>query len=164
MPEYLFVYGTLRSKAPRRTAGQRCFQLLHQHASLLGQGYLQARLYRVNYYPGAVSTDNPDWQVTGEVYQLKLPALLLAELDQYEACGPGFASPAEYLRLQQQITLENGEIISAWVYIYNHPIDGLQQILSGDFLQDRSAMPNGISDGEPASGAGDVVNQRNTKT
>ncbi|SNY52670.1 Uncharacterized conserved protein YtfP, gamma-glutamylcyclotransferase (GGCT)/AIG2-like family [Arsukibacterium tuosuense] len=134
MPEYLFVYGTLRQRAQRRAAGKRCYQLLQQHASLLGQGHLQAKLYLVDYYPGAALTDNPDWQVTGEVYQLQQPALLLAESDQYEACGPGFAVPTEYLRLQQQITLKNGEVISAWVYIYNHPIDGLQQIMSGDFL------------------------------
>ncbi|MAD74304.1 MAG: gamma-glutamylcyclotransferase [Rheinheimera sp.] len=134
MPEYLFVYGTLRQHAKRRAAGQRCFQLLQQHASLIGQGRLQAKLYLVDYYPGAVASNNPQWQVTGEVYQLKQPALLLAELDQYEECGPGFASPTEYLRLKQPIMLNSGEIITAWVYIYNQSTDGLQQILSGDFL------------------------------
>lgn len=134
MSDYLFVYGTLRKHAKRRAAGQRCYQLLQQHASLLGHGRLQAKLYLVDYYPGAVASNNPKWQVTGEVYQLKQPALLLAELDQYEECGPGFASPTEYLRLKQQITVENGEMINAWVYIYNHPTDSLQQIMSGDFL------------------------------
>ncbi|WP_214001099.1 gamma-glutamylcyclotransferase family protein [Arsukibacterium sp.] len=134
MPDYLFVYGTLRHHAPRRTVGQQCYQLLQQHASFIAEGRLQAKLYLVDYYPGAVISDNPAWQVAGEVYQLKQPALLLAELDAYEECGPGCTMPTEYLRLQQQITLENGEMISAWVYIYNHPIDHLQQILSGDFL------------------------------
>ena len=37
MADYLFVYGTLRQHAPRRAAGNRCYQLLQQHASLLGQ-------------------------------------------------------------------------------------------------------------------------------
>lgn len=140
MPEYLFVYGTLRQDAERRAAGQRCYQSLQQHASLVGQGRLQATLYLVDYYPGAVANDNPQWQVTGEVYQLKHPALLLAELDQYEECGPDFASPTEYLRLNQQITLHNGDIVTAWVYVYNHSTEGLQQIFSGDFLQDRAAI------------------------
>jgi len=134
MSDYLFVYGTLRQQARRRAAGSRCYQLLQQHASLLGQGRLQATLYLVDYYPGAIASKNPKWQVTGEVYQLQQSAFVLAELDHYEECGPGFASPTEYLRLQQQITLQNGEMISAWVYIYNHLTQGLKQILSGDFL------------------------------
>ena len=134
MKYYLFVYGTLRQCAQRRAAGNRCYQLLQQHATLVGKGRLQAKLYLVDYYPGAVASNNPKWQVTGEVYQLKQPELLLAELDQYEECGPGFASPTEYLRLQQEITLESGERINAWVFIYKHPTDGLEQIMSGNFL------------------------------
>ncbi|WP_019676486.1 gamma-glutamylcyclotransferase family protein [Arsukibacterium perlucidum] len=134
MSEYLFVYGTLRKNALRRAAGNRCYQLLQQNASLVGEGRFQAKLYLVDYYPGVVASEDPAWQVTGEVYQLQQPESVLAELDQYEQCGPGFASPTEYLRLQQQIILENGEMISAWLYIYNHPIDVLKQIMSGDFL------------------------------
>lgn len=134
MPDYLLVYGTLRQHAQRRAAGEHCYQLLQQHASLLGQGRLQGKLYLVDYYPGAVPDNNSAWQVTGEMYQLQQPALLLAALDQYEACGPGFAAPTEYLRLKQQITLENDEIVTAWVYVYNHPTDGLEHIMSGDFL------------------------------
>ena len=135
MSEYLFVYGTLRQHAPRRAAGNRCYQLLQQYASLVGLGGLQAKLYLVDYYPGAVPSNDPAWQVVGEVYQLAKAANLLTELDAYEQCGPGFASPTEYLRLQQQISLKSGDIVTAWVYVYNQPIDGLQQILSGDFLR-----------------------------
>ncbi len=135
MPEYLFVYGTLRHGAPRRTAGQRYYQLLQQHASLVSAGRLQAKLYLVDYYPGAVPEKDPAWQVSGEVYQLPQAANLLTELDAYEQCGPGFATPTEYLRHKQQITLNSGKIVTAWVYIYNHPTQGLKQILSGDFVR-----------------------------
>lgn len=134
MSELLFVYGTLRQRAQRRVAGNRYYRLLQQSASLVGQGRLQAKLYLVDYYPGVVASVDPAWQVTGEVYQLHQPELVLAELDQYEECGPGFAAPTEYLRLKRQIILASGETVSAWVYIYNHPTDRLQQILSGDFL------------------------------
>ena len=134
MPEYLFVYGTLRHGAPRRTAGQRCYELLQQHACLISDGRYQAKLYLVDYYPGAVPSYDSAWQVSGEVYQLQQATNLLAELDDYEQCGPGFASPTEYLLLKQQITLNSGEVVTAWTYVYNQPTDGLQQILSGDFL------------------------------
>ncbi|WP_372627551.1 gamma-glutamylcyclotransferase [Arsukibacterium sp.] len=135
MPDYLFVYGTLRHHALRRPAGERYYQLLQQHASLVGKGRLKGKLYLVDYYPGAVPGDDPAWQVSGEVYQLPQTAPLLTELDAYEQCGPGFASPTEYLRLKQPVTLQNGDIIMAWTYVYNQPTDGLQQILSGDFLR-----------------------------
>ncbi|MDP4944420.1 MAG: gamma-glutamylcyclotransferase [Alishewanella sp.] len=136
MSEYLFVYGTLRQHAPRRAAGNRCYQLLQQYARLVGLGGLQAKLYLVDYYPGAVPSNDPAWQVVGEVYQLAKAANLLTELDAYEECGPGFASPTEYLRLKQPVTLQNGAAVTAWVYVYNRATDDLKPILSGDFTLD----------------------------
>tara|TARA_R110002126_G_scaffold146224_9_gene292132 strand:+ start:3460 stop:3882 length:423 start_codon:yes stop_codon:yes gene_type:complete len=137
MPEYLFVYGTLRQCAQRRAAGNRCYQLLQQHASLLGQGRLQAKLYLVDYYPGAVpSTDVTD-QVSGELYLLSQPEFVLPLLDKYEECGPGFAQPQEYRREQQSVIMENGDTVIAWVYVYNRSTDRLRLIKGGDFLADK---------------------------
>jgi gamma-glutamylcyclotransferase (GGCT)/AIG2-like uncharacterized protein YtfP len=62
------------------------------------------------------------------------PAQLLPLLDNYEECGPGFAQPQEYRRELQQVTLDNGDSLSAWVYIYNRATTGLRQIPGGDFL------------------------------
>ncbi|WP_333608325.1 gamma-glutamylcyclotransferase family protein [Arsukibacterium sp.] len=130
MPELLFVYGTLRA-----AAGHSRHQLLQQYASFIAEGRFQAKLYVVDDYPGAVASDDARWQVSGEVYQLLQPERVLAELDQYEQCGPGFVSPTEYLRLKQQITLDTGDRVSAWVYVYNHPTDKLQQLMTGDFFR-----------------------------
>lgn len=129
-PQYLFVYGTLRRNA-------KCSQhasLLHS-ANFVAEASYQARLYLVDYYPGAVASDSAKDRVIGEVYQLIEPSQTLAKLDQYEGCGEGFAVPTEYLRLVQQVRLSSGEIVDAWVYVYNQDTDMLEQIKSGDFLR-----------------------------
>lgn len=129
MRDYVFVYGTLR-----QNANHPMQQLLAQHSRFVAMARYQARLYQVDYYPGAVpSTDVAD-QVTGELYLLQQPELVLPLLDNYEECSPGFAQPQEYQRELQSITLENGETVSAWVYVYNRSTDGLRLIKSGDFL------------------------------
>lgn len=129
MQHYLFVYGTLR-----QNANHPMHHILAQHSRFICKACYQARLYQLDYYPGAVPSNNAADQVVGELYQLIQPDLLLPALDNYEECGPGFAQPQEYRREQQNIMLENGDSITAWVYVYNRSTDGLRLIKSGDFL------------------------------
>lgn len=129
MTRYLFVYGTLRQHA-----NHPMHQLLAAHAKFFAIARYQASLYLVSYYPGAVPSSNTADQVVGELYQLVQSELILPQLDHYEECGPGFTEPQEYRRELQRVTLENGDIVSAWVYIYNRETSGLRQIQSGDFL------------------------------
>ncbi|WP_445766002.1 gamma-glutamylcyclotransferase family protein [Rheinheimera sp.] len=129
MAEFLFVYGTLR-----QNANHPMHQQLATHARFVAMACLQARLYQVSYYPGAVPSSFACDQVIGELYQLLQPEQLLPLLDNYEECGPGFAQPQEYRRELQQVALEDGASVSAWVYIYNRDTSALTQIPSGDFL------------------------------
>ena len=129
MQHYLFVYGTLR-----QNANHPMHQLLAEHSCFVAMASYQARLYRVDYYPGAVPSNNSADQVVGELYQLLQPDLLLPALDNYEECSPQFAQPHEYRREQQNITLDNGDSVKSWVYVYNRSTDGLALIQSGDFL------------------------------
>ena len=130
MPDYLFVYGTLRQNAKHPM-----HQQLAKHARFVAMAHYQARLYQVSYYPGAVPSSDVADQVIGELYQLMQPEVLLPLLDNYEECGEGFAQPQEYRRELQQVTLEDGASVSAWVYIYNRDTSGLKLITSGDFLR-----------------------------
>lgn len=127
---YLFVYGTLR-----RGAETRMYRLLAQHSDFVGEASWKGRLYKVDYYPGAVPSDDPAHRVKGEVYVLREPASILAALDVYEDCGPGSAEPAEYVRSRQEVILGNGQRLTAWVYVYQRPTTGLTEIVSGDFLR-----------------------------
>ncbi|MBU2114487.1 MAG: gamma-glutamylcyclotransferase [Gammaproteobacteria bacterium] len=129
MSQFLFVYGTLRQNAKHPM-----HQQLAKHARFVAMARYQALLYQVSYYPGAVPSSDVAAQVIGELYQLVQPEQLLPLLDNYEECGPGFAKPHEYRREPQQVMLENGISVSAWVYIYNRNIVELRLIKSGDFL------------------------------
>ena len=130
MPDYLFVYGTLRG-----SANHPMHQLLEQNSRFIGMAHFQGKLYQVTHYPAVVASANPDEQVLGEVYQLLQPEQTLPQLDKYEECSADFPAPQEYRREMQQVVLENGDSLIAWVYLYNRSTVGLEQLLSGDFMQ-----------------------------
>ncbi len=125
----LFVYGTLR-----RDNDNEMYHLLARYADFIGDATYQGKLYKIDYYPGVVASEDPSDVVWGEVYRLREPDFILSKLDQYEECGPGFLKPREYTRVIQPVRLRNGETILAWVYLYNRPTDSLEFVTSGDFL------------------------------
>jgi gamma-glutamylcyclotransferase (GGCT)/AIG2-like uncharacterized protein YtfP len=128
--EFLFVYGTLR-----RDTGSEMYRLLARYADFVGEASYQGKLYKIDYYPGVVPSEDPSDLVQGEVYRLLSPERVLPRLDQYEECGPGFPEPSEYRRELQRVRLRNGHTIRAWVYVYSRPTDDLELIPSGDFLE-----------------------------
>ena len=129
-PQFIFVYGTLR-----RDFKSKMHSFLAEHADFIGRATYQGKLYKIDYYPGAVPSNNPKDVVYGEVYQLREPALVLSKLDEYEECGPKFPSPTEYIRKVQAVQLEKKETLLAWIYLYNISIKNLQRIFSGNFLE-----------------------------
>lgn len=126
---HLFVYGTLR-----KDGANPMHDFLARESDFVAHATWQGRLYRVDFYPGAVPSDDPAHAVHGEVYRLRRPMFALADLDRYEACGPGFAVPTEYLRELHPVRLRDGREVQAWVYVYNRPVGGLELISSGDFF------------------------------
>ena len=127
--DLLFVYGTLKRGARNAMAGR-----LARTAVFVGAATYQGKLYLVDDYPGAVPSRNVADRVRGEVWRLREPAEMLAELDEYEGCGQSFSPPTEYERRVEQVTLNNGEPLAAWIYLYRHSTDGLRRIESGVFV------------------------------
>ncbi len=136
--ECLFVYGTLR-RGTRSAAALDLRADLAVHATWRGAAAFQGRLYSLGWYPGVVPSPCREDRVVGDVYSLPDPGLILARLDAYEGCDPGSPQPTEYVRRRQTVHLEGGEIIEAWVYLYNLPTLGLPRIASGDFLRASSS-------------------------
>jgi gamma-glutamylcyclotransferase (GGCT)/AIG2-like uncharacterized protein YtfP len=126
----LFVYGTLARGFDHPMA-----KLLSRSADFLGEARCRGRLYRVKHYPGLVLSDEPGDVAFGELYRLRSPKELLREFDMYEACGEGFVEPTEYIRQMLPVTCDDGAASEAWTYIYNWPVAGLPQIVSGRFLE-----------------------------
>jgi gamma-glutamylcyclotransferase (GGCT)/AIG2-like uncharacterized protein YtfP len=111
----IFVYGTLRKG--------ECRHYLLEDSQFIGyaraKGYL---LYNIGAYPGMVEGDG---KVVGEVYEI--PETLFEKLDWVEGV------PDLFRRELIEVTLENGQTISAYAYIYNRKIDNKLLIPSGDW-------------------------------
>jgi len=118
----------------RRDSGSPAHDWLAQRADALGAAWIQGRLYRIAHYPGLLLSDDPAERVVGELYALREPETVLAGLDRYEGCGPGFAEPTEYVRCPHPVRLMDGSRCAAWVYLYNRPVAEAARIAGGDFL------------------------------
>jgi gamma-glutamylcyclotransferase (GGCT)/AIG2-like uncharacterized protein YtfP len=127
--QLIFVYGTLL-----KDAGAAMHSLLATHCQYFTDGYAQGRLYEVEDYPGLIESSSPQDRVKGELYLILDETNLLAELDTYEGCGESCSEPHLYIRKKVTIFREDGETVSAWVYIYNHEVADLRHIESGDYL------------------------------
>ncbi len=123
--DYLFVYGTLMQNG---TCEER--KLLDRFAEFLGYAFLQAKLFRIGSYPGAVPSGSPGDRVRGEVYRIRSPDPVLEKLDRYEGCGKDTQDPPLFVRKKMMVHIENGGHVPVWVYLYNRNTEGLIQIES----------------------------------
>lgn len=130
MRDYLFVYGTLV-----RDANHAMHRHIRDHGTYAGRAYFRGRLYAVDGYPGAVPSKNEDDRVAGELYELRNPDEILSALDEYEGCGRHDAQPTEFVRQKKEVVRGTGGPVTAWVYIYNRPVDNLRRIESGRFVE-----------------------------
>ncbi len=126
---YLFVYGSLR-----RDAAGRKHPFL-KTARCLGPASLAGFLYDAGRYPGLIparASQAP--QAQGELY--RLPAAreraLLARLDHYEECTAHFPPPREFQRRWLPVNFRRQQV-RAWVYVYNHPPQGLTRLQAAHY-------------------------------
>ena len=132
-PDYLLVYGTLRSPFDNPFA-----QFLRQHGQMTGEATFPGVLLNIESpgalaYPGATYQPRAATAVVGTIYDIGLhKGSILNYLDAYEGVGEAFDRPNEYVRTVIPVH-RNGTIIHCWVYLYNHSIDGKSVIASGDY-------------------------------
>ncbi len=133
-PLHIFVYGTLRRGGRADMHG-----LLARGAELVGAGTCAGRLFLVEDYPGVVGSEDVRDVVHGEVYRLaadpEARSALLRGLDRYEGYEPAVPDASLFVRVADDVTLDSGETVRAWVYHYNRPTIGLERIDSGDFFR-----------------------------
>jgi gamma-glutamylcyclotransferase (GGCT)/AIG2-like uncharacterized protein YtfP len=129
MAEYLFVYGTLRSKlVPPDLRG------LVEQLREIGAAYTRGHLYDLGKYPGAILDANCDRRIIGEVLELPDDKSVLAALDHYEGFDGNNRDAGLFVRTECHVILDNGEEIECWVYVYNGEIASAKLIESGDYL------------------------------
>jgi gamma-glutamylcyclotransferase (GGCT)/AIG2-like uncharacterized protein YtfP len=129
--DYIFVYGTLRDASVNHKAFY-----LKSNATFVGKGTIQAKLYKVNWYPAMVLSNNEQDVVHGEIYKIKLDYLemVLHELDGYEGIYTSNEESEEYERIETLVSLEDGIKIKCWVYNYKADVSKALRIVSGDYL------------------------------
>ena len=91
-------------------------------------------LYDVGEYPGLVIPDDAENYTYGSVFKLRHPEENLRVIDDYEGVGTEQEQPNLYIRVIKPIET-TGDIINAWVYLYNLPITNLPQITSGNYSE-----------------------------
>lgn len=128
MTDLVFFYGTLMSGFKRQ--GRSRIDLALEP---VGYGWIQAVLFDIGIYPAAIPAG--DSRVRGEIHRMLEPDAVLHALDEIEGYRPGTPDASLYLRAEVPVTLDDGRVEQAWVYLYNAPLGGAQRIESGDYLE-----------------------------
>ena len=127
MPDYLFVYGTLRKNYDLKLKKR-----VKDDLRYMGQGKVGAALYDLGRYPGAVKS-NKGPEVVGDVFLISDPDRVLRILDKYEGIPEGGGN-AEFVRKKGRVRLRSGELINAWIYWYNFEPKDKLKIKYKDYL------------------------------
>jgi len=129
--QQLFVYGSLRSGF-RNPA----YEYLTKHFALAGEAVVRGRFYHNGEFPVAVPGAD-DHFLTGELYILKSPlefSWVFEQLDDYEGLKVMPGEIPMYKREQVPVFKDGAESI-AWIYWYNRPVSGMEEIKTGDIMQ-----------------------------
>lgn len=110
----LFVYGTLKRGQQSPMA-----PFMQTHFDFVGRGSVAGRLWNLGRYPGLTEGEG---LVHGEVLRARAN-VAWNTLDEYEG--------DEYRRVRNPVTLETGEVVVAWMYLYCREVGDKEQLLGG---------------------------------
>ena len=113
--DLVFVYGTLRRGGSNHWRMEQCRYVCDANA--------RGRLFRIDWYPGAIFEPNDPNRIVGEIYAV--PDAIMRELDQFEG--------EEYERVRVTAQVDGG-FEQAWAWNYLLPVDEAKRILSGNWL------------------------------
>jgi gamma-glutamylcyclotransferase (GGCT)/AIG2-like uncharacterized protein YtfP len=121
--ELVFVYGTLRR------GGSNHFRM--DGAEFITRGKIFGRMYRIDWYPGLILDESGD-EIIGEVYAVAQE--LLGNLDSFEGVAAGDVEDSSYSRVQTEVTLPDGETLTAWVWEWCGKFEESERLRGGDWL------------------------------
>ncbi len=127
----VFVYGTLRRGFPLH------YHLEQSAPRFLGKGTIQARLYDLGEFPGALLSGNSADTVNGELYELTCAEEELRALDEVEEYDPERPEQSIFIRRTVEVQLEDGKRTEAWAYFLPGEPTRARPIPSGDYEEVR---------------------------
>ena len=127
---YLFVYGTLLDRQNQFGA------YLNDNCTFYADGKMRGKLYDLGEYPGAVLTDEENKFIHGKIFHLNNIKRVLKILDDYEGFGPEHEQPNLFTRVLIDTDTFNKKM-KCWVYLYNLPVKGFNEIESGIYILEK---------------------------
>ena len=129
---YLFTYGTLRDS----NINHKAF-FLQEYGAFHCKAYIQAKLYKVTWYPAIRLLPSSEHIVYGDIYVLPLASreMVLHELDGYEGIYSTNEASEEYERVITKAYLEDDSTLDCYVYNYKNELAEELRIMSGDYLK-----------------------------
>jgi gamma-glutamylcyclotransferase (GGCT)/AIG2-like uncharacterized protein YtfP len=119
--DYLFVYGTLRNDYDLKLKNR-----VSKDMEYIGKAKVEASLYDLGKYPGAIKEKNKTNEVIGDVFLINDSDKIFKILDKYEG--------EEFRRKKDQVRLRSGKLLNAWIYWYNLKPDEERKIKYKDYL------------------------------
>lgn len=104
---------------------------LRLSSNYIGKGHFNGKLFRVEWYPGALYEPDVPTLVHGEIYHLN-SLEILEELDEYEDVLQDEAASL-YIRKVVPVRNTREAVVPCWVYLYNKPVADLPLIEGGLF-------------------------------
>lgn len=129
--DYLFVYGTLHNDYDLKLKSR-----ISKDMEYIGEAKVDAALYDLGKYPGAIKEKNNISEVVGDVFLINNSDRIFKILDKYEG--------EEFRRRKDQVKLKSGEVLNAWVYWYNLKPDKNRKINYKDYLNYLKKKENNI--------------------
>jgi gamma-glutamylcyclotransferase (GGCT)/AIG2-like uncharacterized protein YtfP len=128
MGDLIFFYGTLMSAFQPEVLARLDGQL-----QSTGRGSIAATLFDLGSYPAAIPA--LDGRVRGELYRMRDVGRVLFVLDEFEGYSSSDRFTSLYVRDEAAVRLDDGQVVTAWVYFYNAPLVGAPRIDSGDYRE-----------------------------
>lgn len=119
--DYLFVYGTLRNDYDLKLKNR-----FSKDMEYIGKAKVEASLYDLGEYPGAIKEKNNTNEVIGDVFLINDSNKIFKILDKYEG--------EEFRREKDRVRLKSGKLLNAWIYWYNLKPDENRKIKYKDYL------------------------------
>jgi gamma-glutamylcyclotransferase (GGCT)/AIG2-like uncharacterized protein YtfP len=101
----------------------------------MGEARTRGRLYWIDWYPGLIDSMSRRDTVLGDLIAVAWPDRVFPLLDAFENASTAASSRYDYVRRRRSFVRTNGDVVSAWTYMYNRPSVKGARIGSGDFLR-----------------------------